>query len=276
MIASLFKRGLITALAASALAGGPIAGQKPSTSAAAAANDMREPVTGMEFVKIPAGSFTMGCSDEDRLCDTDEQPAHKVRISKAFEIGKLEVAQNQWDALMTTNPVSKGPSLPVEQVSWDDVQAFLQKLNAQHSKYKYRLPTEAEWEYAARAGNSERYAGDIDSISWYRQNSGNQAHPGGEKRANAWGVYDMEGNVWEWVQDFYNEYYYAKSPGKDPSGPEIGQIVTVGEYTGPARVLRGGSWTGDVKVVRVSYRSWGSPSGKVLGFGFRCVREPIS
>jgi len=252
---------------------GPVHRQKPS--AAAIVTDLREPLTGMEFVKIPAGTFAMGCSEDDRLCDTDEQPAHKVRISKAFELGKYEVTQTQWESVMEANPSHPGEAIPVEQISWDDTQRFIQKLNAQHSKYRYRLPTEAEWEYAARAGNSDRYAGDLDAIAWYRVNASEQVHPVGQKRPNAWGVYDMEGNVWEWVQDWYDEYYYAKSPGKDPSGPERGEIVTVGEYTGPAKVLRGGSWTSDAKVTRVSYRSWGTPNGKVLGFGFRCVREPL-
>src|SRR5215470_9127277 len=179
---------------------------------------------GMEFVRIPAGSFLMGCSPGDSYCDENEKPVHRVTISKAFELGKYLVTQEQYQAVMGSNPSQfKGDSnLPVDSVTWNDVQEFLNRMNGRQDRHHYRLPTEAEWEYAARAGTTGPTYGPLDSIAWYGNNSGrsaldadailrteqanygkrlrdngNQSHPVGQKRANAWGLYDMLGNVWE-------------------------------------------------------------------------------
>jgi formylglycine-generating enzyme required for sulfatase activity len=214
-----------------------------------------------------------------------------VRITKGFEIGTYEVTQAQWKAVMGSSPSRfKGENRPVEFVSWNDVQEFMQKLNAQHDGYRYRLPTEAEWEYAARAGTAGKYSGSsLDDIAWYANNSGravldaktiwqtdranfvkhlqdngNQTHAVGQKQANQWGLYDMEGNVMEWVQDWYDDRYYSASAAADPRGPASGQF----------RVVRGGSWSYDSSFARVSQRFLAEPASFNVFIGFRCVREP--
>lgn len=195
---------------------------------------------GMEFQPIPAGEFEMGCSNGDKDCDNSENPVHKVKISKLFYLGKTEVTQGQWKAVMGNNPStysSCGDNCPVETVSWEDVQSFIKKLNEKEGGNKYRLPTEAEWEYAARATSKAKfYWGSFinDSHLWYDGNSGSlfsgkKTHPVAEKEKNKFELYDMIGNVCEWVQDWYGNEYYAKSPPNDPTGPE----------TGTARVFRG-------------------------------------
>jgi formylglycine-generating enzyme required for sulfatase activity len=177
---------------------------------------------GMEFVKIAPGEFMMGCAAGDQACNADEKPAHRVQITKAFEIGKYEVTQAQWQAVMGSNPSTiKGDNRPVETVSKNEVHDFLAKLNARNDGYKYRLPTEAEWEYAARAGNSGTQS--LDEVAWYADNSGDETHPVGTKKPNAWGIYDMLGNVREWVEDLYAANYYSNSPVADPTGPAPGQ-----------------------------------------------------
>jgi len=212
-----------------------------------------------EFVKILAGGFQMGSESGDG----DEKPAHLVRITKTFELGRYLVTQAQWEAAMGSNPSQfKGADLPVETVSWNDVQEFLSKLNARKDGYRYRLPTEAEWEYAARAGTTGDNAGDLDSTAWYRENSNSQTHPVGQKQANAWGLHDMLGNVWEWCQDWYGENYYQNSPAEDPQGPSSGAL----------RVLRGGTWVGNSRVVRVAYRGRNNPDFRNDFIGFRCAR----
>jgi formylglycine-generating enzyme required for sulfatase activity len=174
---------------------------------------------GMEFVKIAPGEFTMGCSPGDNTCTEDEKPAHHVQITKTFEIGKFEVTQAQWMAVMGSNPSTvKGDDHPVETVSKNDVHDFLTKLNARNDGYKYRLPTEAEWEFAARAGDAGEPAS-LDDVAWYGANSGDTTHAVGQKKPNAWGLYDMLGNVREWVEDMYTRDYYANSPAADPTGP---------------------------------------------------------
>ena len=178
------------------------------------------PIAGMEFVRIPAGEFLMGSTSGDN----DEEPVTRVRISRAFELGKHEVTQAEWEAVMGSNPSAFdecGGDCPVEKVSWDEVQEFIGRLNALEGEARYRLPTEAEWEYAARAGTTaDRYAGNLDAIAWYGENSGARPHPVGRKAPNAFGLHDMLGNVWEWVQDWYGAY-----PGgsvTDPQGPASG------------------------------------------------------
>jgi formylglycine-generating enzyme required for sulfatase activity len=212
-----------------------------------------------DFVRIAAGKFMMGSTNGE----SDEQPVHRVRISRDFEMGKHEVTQAQWEAVMGNNPSNfKGPDLPVETVSWDDVQEFINKLNQSDNKYQYRLPAEAEWEYAARAGSTGDYAGDLDAMAWYYDNSDSKTHPVGQKQANAWGLYDMHGNVWEWVQDWYDSDYYAQSPGADPRGPSSGSF----------RVLRGGGWGDDARYCRSAFRGSFSPDSRFVFLGLRLVR----
>jgi formylglycine-generating enzyme required for sulfatase activity len=214
----------------------------------------------MEFAPIPAGEFQMG----SKSGDTDEKPTHRVGITKAFELGKYEVTQAQWEAVMGSNPSHfKGADRPVDSVGWWDAQEFLSSLNARNDGYRYRLPTEAEWEYAARAGTVGNNAGKLDSIAWYGANSKRQTHPVGQKQLNAWGLYDMQGNVWEWCQDWYDDSYYRNSPAKDPQGPSSGSL----------RVLRGGSWVTHTRDVRVTSRYKGGPVVQSALVGFRCVRE---
>lgn len=217
---------------------------------------------GMEFVLIPSGTFNMG-SDTG---DADERPVHQVTISKAFYMGKYEVTQGQWQAVMGANPsASPGDAnRPVDQVSWNDAQAFLSKLNAMEGGQRYRLPTEAEWEYAARAGSTTIFGFGNDPKSlgeyaWYRGNAARHSHPVGQKRPNAWGLYDILGNVWEWVQDWDGKY--AAGPVTDPPGPN----------TGTYRMRRGCGWNNEANVCRVANRY------SVVGYrddflGFRVVR----
>lgn len=218
---------------------------------------------GMEFVLIPAGTFRMGSPDGE----PDERPVHPVTISQPFYIGIHEVTQAQWQALMGKNPSLFQDSLnqPVEQVSWEDTQAFLKALNAKEGGTLYRLPTEAEWEYAARAGSTTAYSfGDdparLHQYAWYLANSGRRPHPVGQLRPNAWGLYDVHGNVWEWVQDWYGRY--KPGPVTDPQGPDVGTH----------RVRRGGGWNNAAVICRSANRY------SVVGFrddflGFRVVRE---
>ena len=230
---------------------------------------VRTNATGMEFVRVTAGSFTMGSpvDEEGRL--PDDGPPREVTISRDFWMGKYEVTQGEWVAVMGSNPsqfTDCGPRCPVEQVSWNDVPEFIRRLNygsaAAGRSARYRLPTEAEWEYAARAGTAGARYGALDEIAWYETNSGDRTHPVGRKRANAWGLHDMLGNVWEWTGDWYSEW---PSGGvvTDPTGPE----------TGAYRVTRGGSRYSDARQVRSAHRYVVSPRAQYYdSFGFRLVR----
>ena len=196
---------------------------------------LKDPTTGMEFVKIPGGTFKMGCDSWQSNCDSDEKPVHTVRVDN-FEIGKYEVTQGQWKAVMGSNPShfsSCGNDCPVENVSWDDAQDFIKKLNAK-GQGTYRLPKEAEWEYACRSGGkAEKYCGgnNVDQVAWYRNNAGKKTHPMGQKSPNGLGIYDMSGNVWEWTCSDYGKYDDGKkNHAKCSSG-------------GSSRVYRGGSWS---------------------------------
>jgi formylglycine-generating enzyme required for sulfatase activity len=221
----------------------------------------------MQFVSIPAGSFMMGCSTGDCECYPEEKPAHRVVITRPFEMGKCQVTQAEYEAVMAANPsYSLGPNLPVEGVSWDDVQKFCEAVNSKGDGYHYRLPTEAEWEYAARAGDNSCRYGPLVEVAWFGDNSGGRTHPVGEKKPNAFGLYDTLGNVWEWVQDWYGILYYSHSPESDPKGPASG------EY----RVSRGGSWRGVVRGhARVSSRYKLKPNVRSIVVGFRCARELV-
>ena len=220
---------------------------------------------GMKLVLIPAGEFRMGAEDGA----DDEKPVHLVRISRSFYLGKYPVTQAQWEAVMGTNPsrFTSEPSLPVEQVSWTDVQEFLRRLSEKEGEKPYRLPTEAEWEYAARAGAATSYcfgneSSQLGEYAWYGKNSGDRTQPVGQLKPNAWGLYDVHGNVWEWVQDWYDATYYQRSPVEDPGGPEEGQ----------GKVVRGGAWVNEPRGVRVSFRLRLDPGHRNDVIGFRCAR----
>ena len=226
----------------------------------------------LEMVLIPAGEFMMGSPDADVGAQSDEKPQHRVLITKPFYLGKYLVTQEQWEAVIPNNPSSfKAPKNPVENVSWDDCQAFVSTLNDKFAKTggRFALPTEAQWEYACRARTtSPWYCGHSDLVlgdyAWYSNNSGNKTHPVGKKKPNAWGLYDMHGNVWEWCQDWYGANYYAASPPDDPKGPDSGAY----------RVLRGGSWGIRPYVTRSAFRHWLAPGVRYLNLGFRVARTP--
>ena len=205
-----------------------------------------------EMVRVEGGTFTMGATVEQLLdADEDEKPAHRVTLS-TFYIGKCEVTQKLWKAVMGNNPsFRKGDNLPVENVSWDDCQIFIKRLNELTGK-KFALPTEAQWEFAARGGNKTKrykYAGSNDKnvVAWCDDTSDREIHPVGKKPANELGLHDMSGNVWEWCQDWYGHDYYASSPAKNPEGPDRG--------TWKYRVLRGDSSWGYRESCRVSDRN---------------------
>jgi formylglycine-generating enzyme required for sulfatase activity len=223
------------------------------------------------FVQLNAGEFRMGCSHGDRECKSDEKPQHFVRITEGFQIGKYPVTQAMWESVMENSPSHfEGADRPVGGVSWNDVQEFLRRLNAKDDGYIYRLPTEAEWEYAARAGDTRSRYGKPETVAWYQGNSGGQTHQVGQKKPNPWGLYDMLGNVSEWVVDWYDEKYYQSSLRRgslrdDPHGPTGGSL----------RVLRGGSWNAKAADIRLSARTASDPSTHTDGIGFRCVRTRV-
>jgi formylglycine-generating enzyme required for sulfatase activity len=218
----------------------------------------------MELVLIQAGTFQMGSN----AGDDEEKPVHTIRLSRPFYLGKYEVTQAQWEAVMGNNPSKfKGDlNRPVENVSWDDVQEFIRRLNAKEDGARYRLPTEAEWEYAARAGSTTAYsfggsASQLGQSAWYGDNAGTTTHPVGQLQPNAWGLYDMHGNVWEWVQDWRGSY--ASDTVTDPTGP----------HSGSSRVYRGGSWFSSARLCRSASRSHDAPGSRASYLGFRLLRE---
>jgi sulfatase modifying factor 1 len=226
----------------------------------------KDAATGMEMIFVKGGCYQMG--DTVGGGHSDEKPVHEVCVSD-FYMGKYEVTQRQWQNIMGGNPShfsSCGDNCPVEKVSWDDVQNFIGKLNSRTGK-RYRLPTEAEWEYAARSGGkSEKYSGgnDVDAVAWYGSNSGSRTHPVGQKQPNGLGLHDMSGNVWEWCQDWYGSSYYNQSPRDNPVGPS----------SGSARVVRGGSWYSVAASTRAALRRRSYPVIRYDFLGFRLALPP--
>lgn len=235
---------------------------------------------GVEMLLVPAGTFMMGSDARDRDAAASEKPRRLVTISKPFYLGKTEVTQAQWEAVMGSNPYTSSRSNPFyglpgmaeritepdhpATVSWNDAQAFIRRLNEKEGHAHYRLPTEAEWEYAARAGTTTAYSfGDdprqLGTYAWYGEDfATGGTHPVGTKQPNPWGFYDIHGNVWEWVQDWYGEHSSAAA-ATDPVGPR----------TGTARVVKGGSWHQTSTSWRTAFRKPYEPDYRGISIGFR-------
>lgn len=231
----------------------------------------------LTIVKIPAGTFRMGsdriihandawgpcfsCSPRNEV----ERPVHQVTISKDFWMGQFDVTQKQWQDVMGNNPsgnLAAGPDAPVEQVSWKDVQSFLAKANAMQSVWTLRLPTEAEWEYAARAGSTNETYGPLDEIAWYKANGGRTTHPVGQKKPNAFGLYDMLGNVWQWCQDWFGPY------------PDDAMIDPQGVASGDRHPTRGGCYYCDAVHERAARRNRDLEDHSSRSIGFRIAAVP--
>lgn len=228
-------------------------------------------IDGITLIKIEPGCFQMGRDVNFKESNRNELPAHKVCLEKSFYLGETEVTQTQWVKIMNSNPSKyKVLNNPIESVNWNEVQEFITKLNEKSANGHFRLPTEAEWEYAARAGSTTVYSfGDdpkkLSQYGWFgNEGYGGKSSPVAEKKPNAWGLYDMHGNVWEWVQDWYSETAYANSPANNPQGPE----------TGKYKVSRGGSWVANAFNLRSAVRFTGLPAQRSADIGFRLVWEP--
>ncbi len=229
---------------------------------------VENPKDGLKYVWIPPGTFMMGCSPGDGECFANgfEPAAHRIVITRGFWLGQTEVTVRAYKrfSVATGHQMPPAPdfnagwaneNMPIVNVTWDDAQAYCTWIGG-------RLPTEAEWEYAARAGSAEPRYGPLDEIAWHDTNSGGQTHEVAQKRANAWGLFDMLGNVWEWVGDWFDNSY-QQSAGSDPTGPPTGQY----------KVLRGGAWFNEAKFLRFSNRAAYSVTIRNPGWGFRCARE---
>lgn len=236
---------------------------QPSLSASTVTIPVKDGVS-IEMIKVEAGTFMMGATPEMEIPDDDEKPVHQVTLTNDYYIGKYEVTQALWQTVMESNPSSfKGNNLPVEQVSWNDCQEFIGKLNSITGR-KFRLPTEAEWEYAARGGKKSRgyqYSGssNISDVAWYNGNSGSKTHLVGTKQANELGLYDMCGNVLEWCQNWYGSYVSSS------------QTNPTGAVSGSYRVIRGGSWYSSARFCRSSCRDSGTPGIRNSRLGLRLV-----
>jgi formylglycine-generating enzyme required for sulfatase activity len=249
----------------------------------AAPNVYRNPIE-MAFVEIPAGTFMMDADnldeavaenpDDSLAAVQDESPAHRVELTESFFLGTTEVTQKQWLDVMGTKPgpeeywtTAEWENLPVVSVSWDDVERFIGKLHERDPGSRYRLPTEAEWEYAARAGAQGLRPMTVERLpehAWYIANSGDVPHPVATRKPNPWGLYDMLGNVWEWTQDRYAPDAYARAPVKNPAGPN----------DGGKRVRRGGSYHCPLHMVRTGYRAADTPDTAYAVIGFRLIAQP--
>lgn len=222
---------------------------------------------GLKYVWIPPGTFTMGCSQGDNECFDNEKPAHRVTFIRGFWMGQTPVTVGAYKRFAGTTgkqlaPPSKlnqgwtNDEMPMVEVFWHDAKVYCEWVGG-------RLPTEAEWEYAARGGSTEARYGNIDGVAWYRENSGSRPHEVAQKRANGFGLFDMLGNVREWVSDWYDEHYYQNSPSQSPPGSRNGEF----------RVLRGGSWYDEPTFVRVSNRVGYNPATGYGYIGFRCAGD---
>ena len=239
----------------------PVGTENPSRSPSP--SSLTITANGVSFVmkRVPGGTFQMGSDDSDAY--NNEKPVHSVTVS-SFYMGETEVTQALWKAVRGSNPSHwKGDNLPVENVSWNDCQDFIRKLNSLTGR-NFRLPTEAEWEYAARGGNQSngyKYAGsnNIGGVAWYNENSGRKTHAVKGKSPNELGLYDMSGNVWEWCGDWYGSSYYLSSSSNNPEGPS----------SGSRRVSRGGGWNCGERNCRVSNRSYDGPGDRNYLSGFR-------
>ena len=218
----------------------------------------------IDMVRVEAGTFTMGATAEMKNTEDSEKPTHRVTLTNDYYIGKYEVTQALWQAVMGDDPsYFKGDNLPVEAVTWDDCQEFIGKLNRITGK-TFRLPTEAEWEYAARGGNKSRgyqYSGSNNpsNVAWYDDNSGDKTHAVGTKQPNELGIYDMSGNVWEWCQDWYETYSSSS------------QVNPTGANSGSCRVVRGVSWYNNARNCRLSLRGSNTPDFRSSNLGLRLV-----
>ena len=245
----------------------------PSTAVAQASKGPREgqawtmPDLNLEMAYVRPGTFTMGSVNGA----DEEKPQTRVTLTKGYWLGKTEVTKGQWEALMKSGPLNfTGADRPMEQVSWSDAMEFCRKLTErEHAAgrlpegYEYTLPTEAQWEYACRAGTTEDYAGNPDAMAWHHNNSGDTTHPVGQKQANAWGLYDMHGNVWEWCLDWYGNY-----PGgsvRDPTGPA----------SGVKRVYRGGGFFSSAQRCRSAFRGWNVPGARSPDLGLRLALSSV-
>jgi formylglycine-generating enzyme required for sulfatase activity len=264
--------------------------QAPSSSSIVGRSGIDSLLENDSYVSIPAGEFLMGSPNQPNhhsrsarptnAPEANERPQHRVSITKPFEMGKYEVTQEQWQAVMGSNPSSfKGLKLPVTNVSWNDVTEFIARLQSFDHKHTYRLPTEAEWEYACRAGDSsseefkppgenapngtpEEDEKILQTLAWFNANAFNHPHPVGQLKPNAWGLFDMRGNVREWCQDWYDASYYKTSPAEDPQGPPRGAM----------KVNRGGSWQSPASRCRSAARRYDLPTERNSLIGFRLVR----
>jgi formylglycine-generating enzyme required for sulfatase activity len=213
------------------------------------------PKDGLRYVWLPPGKVTTGCSPGDNECYEDEFPTREITLTRGFWLSKTEVTQEAYEKVIGENPsVFQGPDLPVEMVTWDEADTYCREING-------RLPTEAEWEYAARAGTTTPRYGDLDEIAWYWNNSKLSTHPVGQKKPNAFGLYDMLGNVVEWTHTWYTVQKSQETI--NPTGPSLAEFKS----------LRGGGWWDDPDLVRASYRARIEPGDTDFNIGFRCVSE---
>jgi formylglycine-generating enzyme required for sulfatase activity len=246
------------------------AGAQTHVDAPGAGTVRENPKDGLNYIWIPPGTFMMGCSAGDDECDNGEKPSHQVTITKGFWMGQTDVTVGAYKRFVKAAKRKMPPApdfngrwatdaMPIVNVTWDEACDFCSWAGG-------RLPSEAEWEYAARGGSAETRYGKIDEVAWYQNNSGNQTHEVAGKRPNSFGLFDVLGNASEWVNDWYDKNYYQHSPSQDPSGPTSGQ----------ERVVRGASWVNDPGDVRVSGRDRGVPSARSNGDGVRCAWEAVS
>ena len=259
----------------------PTPTEEPPKEVSVAPTTTEEPITipglNLEMMPIPAGTFVMGSPNDEEGRDDGEGPQTTVTITKPFWLGKTEVTQSQWKVVMGNNPsISKGDDLPVEQVSWDDAVSFCKKLNEMKrdtlpAGYHYTLPTEAQWEYACRAGTTTRFSygndtgySQLGSYAWYDDNSSGKTHPVGDKLPNGWRLYDMHGNVWEWCLDWKGDY--TGGSVSDPQGPQ----------SGAERVNRGGGWLNIAgRDCRSAFRFGFEPEASLFDIGFRVALSPV-